>query len=128
MTKTYHSKTVFSFSITLPHGKYKRIRFLPYSPGGGIYITKDPVVQSLLEADKEYGKTYELVSVEGQEETIEETEEPKKEPELRQVEVNDLDEAKDYLNENCGVPKRNMRSGVAIRNAAAEKGIVFKGI
>lgn len=62
-TKTYRSTSVLSFSITMPAGNYRRIRFTPFSWGGGIYITEDEAEQKILESLPSFGTNFQLVGV-----------------------------------------------------------------
>lgn len=54
--------------------------------------------------------------------------EPPPSVEVREVEVTDFDDAKTYLNQELGIPVRNLRSHDAIIREAAANGIRFKGI
>ena len=47
---------------------------------------------------------------------------------LREVEVTDIDDARDWLNEHLGVARRNMRSRAVVLQAAENGGVVLKGI
>ncbi len=47
---------------------------------------------------------------------------------IEEVVVTDLDDAKEYLAEKCGVPRTKLRSEEGIKKAAQEVGIVFSGI
>lgn len=44
------------------------------------------------------------------------------------VEVDSVDDAKNYLNEKFGIAVRNLRSGVSVVTAGTENGIYFKGL
>lgn len=146
--KTYKSSSVLSFSITMPSGVYRRIRFTPFSWGGGVYITSDMEEQEILESRPEFGTRYRLDSVEEkavvvsgtigsfeepkkavekpeQVEKPAETEEPKEEANVESVSVADFAEAKEYLMEHFGYKSGQLRSQKAIAEAAEKNGIVF---
>lgn len=44
------------------------------------------------------------------------------------IDVTDLDDARDYLCENFGIARSNLRSNVSVPRAAEEHNIVFRGI
>lgn len=51
-----------------------------------------------------------------------------KEDSSKHVEVTDIDEARDYLVEKCGVQRSTIRSAINVFRTADELGIVFDGI
>lgn len=47
----------------MPAGNYRRIRFTPFSWGGGIYITEDEAEQKILESLPSFGTNFQLIGV-----------------------------------------------------------------
>lgn len=127
MIKTYKSESVTSFTLTIRDGYYFRVRFVPYSYGGGIYTTDKEDVQKAIEAYKEFGRTITLVS-EQKTESKEEKKVTETEAKNTEVEVNDIEDARDYLIEHCGYTKTKLRTKIAIMEAAQDKNITFVGI
>lgn len=144
MIKTYKSTSVLSFSITMPAGNYRRIRFTPFSWGGGVYVTEDEAEQKVLESIPEFGNRFVLVSAEGasEEEAVNADEQTSagedtivndntevvdtpKEDSANEVEVADFGEAKEYLMEHYGYKSGQLRSQKSISEAAEKNGIVF---
>lgn len=115
-----------SFPVTFKDGHYERVKFVPFSHGGSMFTTDNVALQEAIEALPTFGKQIKLEYTEPAPELKkEEVEEVK---ELIQVEVNDLDEAKDYLCDNFKVNRAYLRSKTSIAKAALEKGILFVGI
>ena len=153
-TKTYRSTSVLSFSITMPAGNYRRIRFTPFSWGGGIYITEDEAEQKILESLPSFGTNFQLVGVKkdgvnddvnaddnlnananddvndntdaNDNEKDNETPEEENDEQAKVVSVADFAEAKDYLIDNYGYKSSQLRSQKAIVEAAEKNGIVFE--
>lgn len=141
MIKTYKSRSVLSFSITMPKGNYRRIRFTPFSWGGGVYVTEDEEEQKVLESIPEYGNRFvlcEVASTESEDvKPAEETPVPgaaeESETETQEevntnnvVQVADYAEAKEYLIDNYGYKSGQLRSQKAIAEAAEKNGITFE--
>jgi predicted amino acid-binding ACT domain protein len=80
--------------------------------------------QEALEASPHFGGAYYIERTSGAEEA--EKEAPK--AALTVVEVNDIDEAREYLMNSYGYSGSSLRSKKAILDAAQEKNIEFKGI
>lgn len=149
--KTYRSTSVLSFSVTMPAGNYRRIRFTPFSWGGGVYTTEDEKEQAVLESLPEFNNRYWLAGVETdevqadeksvsaeevavsetnqvepQEEAVDVQEEAEsEEPAVKTVEVADFAEAKEYLMDNFGYKSSQLRSQKSITEAAEKNGITF---
>ena len=123
MTKTYRSRCNASF--TLKVGKtYRRFSFDRLSYGGSSYTTSDEAEQKALENSPYFGKSFFIESIQQEQET--EKEAPK--AALAVVEVNDIEEAREYLMNNYGYSGSSLRSKKAILDAAQEKNIEFTGI
>ena len=142
MIKTYKSSTVLSFTVRLSNESLKRVRFTPYSWGGGIYITDNKLIQEAIEHEPLYGSLFKLQSVEETEEEKAKAvatpkAEPKKEEAVQEqpkeeevknniVKVADFAEAKEYLMENFGYKSAQLRSQKAITEAAETHNITFE--
>lgn len=123
------------------------------SPSGAqpaYFVTKDPVVQFVIEHSKEYKNGF-IITVMSQEIAGDHPRmakprklsantpaSPKTEAEsaIRNqgttpagvVTVTCLDDAKEYLVEHCDIKRTELRSAKAIKDAAEKHGIVFEGI
>lgn len=123
MLKTYKSPGVIRFSLAV-NGKTKYFSFNPTPFGGSIYTTSNKAEQEALEASPHFGGAYYIERTSGAEEA--EKEAPK--ATLTVVEVNDIDEAREYLMNSYGYSGSSLRSKKHILDAAQEKNIEFKGI
>lgn len=134
----------------MPAGNYRRIRFTPFSWGGGIYITEDEAEQKILESLPSFGTNFQLVGVkkdgvnddvnaddnadvndndnldEKENEKDNETPEEENDEQAKVVSVADFAEAKEYLIDNYGYKSSQLRSQKAIVEAAEKNGIVFE--
>lgn len=111
------------FSLAV-NGKTKYFSFNPTPFGGSIYTTSNKAEQEALEASPHFGGAYYIERTSGAEEA--EKEAPK--AALTVVEVNDIEEAREYLMNNYGYSGSSLRSKKAILEAAQDKNIEFKGI
>lgn len=123
MLKTYKSPGVIRFSLRV-NGTNKYFSFNPTPFGGSVYTTSDKAEQEALEASPHFGGAYYIERTSGAEEPKQEA--PK--AALAVVEVNDIEEAREYLMNNYGYSGSSLRSKKAILDAAQEKNIEFKGI
>lgn len=135
MTKTYRAGTAVSFTAYLESGASARIQFEVQSLGDSIYITRDKSVQDAIERHPLFGKLFVLHSV-TQEEDSEYTEsvtqgEGSSDDGVHTettIEVSCLDDAKQWLIDNLGAPKRKLRNRNEILRYAEHVGINFIGI
>lgn len=127
MIKTYKSNSSISINVVLPDtGKSLHVAFTPLSDGSSTYATEDANIQKALQ------RHYKFDSLFFEVETPKEPE-PRKAPKEEDnkpltVKVTDLDSAKDYLADNFGVSRTQLRTQRAIEATAAANGIVFEGI
>lgn len=129
MLKEYKAKSIISIGVKTAKGKV-RVNFTPSSFGGSVYVTSNKELQEALESDQRFGVTYKLIRQSGTDEPAPKEEEKVAEApvEKKEVEVNDISEAKDYLVDNFGYKKNKLRSLVSIKTAADDNNIIFIGI
>ena len=123
MVKTYKSRGVIRFSLAV-NGQNKYFNFNPNPFGGSVYTTSNKAEQEALESSSHFGSDYYIESESGE---VKKDEVVVKAA-LVTVQVNDIDEAKDYLVTNYGYASSNLRSKKAIYDAAEAQGIIFEGI
>ena len=124
MLKTYKSPGVIRFSLRVK-GTNKYFSFDPTPFGGSVYTTSDKAEQEALESSPHFGGAYHIEYTYGKEET--EAAITPKAPKGT-VDVNDIEEAREYLMNNYGYSGSSLRSKNAILEAAQEKNIEFTGI
>ena len=126
MIKTYKSNSSISLSVVLPDtGKSIHVAFSPLSDGSSTFATADAHMQKALERHYRYGSLFFEVETPKEPERVQKKAEEHK---LLVVKVTDLDSAKDYLADNFGVSRTQLRTQRAIEATAAANGIVFEGI
>lgn len=126
MIKTYKSNSSISISVVLPDtGKSVHVTFAPLSDGSSLFATDDASVQKALERHYRFGSMFFEIETPKEPKKVQ-----KKEEECKPlvVKVTDLDSAKDYLAENFGVSRTQLRTQRAIETTAAANGIVFEGL
>lgn len=132
MNKTYISKADVHINVKLPSGSRKHVTFVQLTGGGSKLATSDADLQAALEAHPWFGRVYRLAT----EEEAPKAQAPKpakgaKEPgsgtatALKRVAMTDREKAKDYLADNFGELRTNMRSLEKLTAAAARHGIEF---
>ena len=153
--KKYIAKTNVSVNVVLENGKNHHVAFSPLTGGGSVYYTDIPELQAALEAHYKFGRLFkidqsyaeekvrskkdkkpkedvaenEAETTEAEETTAENEDEVEEaEEESNVIVVTDADEAKDYLCEHYGLSRTKIKSLKAIKEAAAERGITFKGL
>lgn len=125
-SKTYIAASGISINVKLASGHAKHICFDMQSNGTSIYSTDKAVIIEALENDSRFGSLYKEMSMPKAAAQSAPVGEEKK-PKIKEVEVECLADAKEYLAQECGVPRSIMRSKTAILTAAKENDIVFKG-
>lgn len=126
MKKKYTAKTDLSLNIRTGKG-YAHIQFDSMTKGGSVYYTENPSLQEGLEKHPKYGRLFRM-------EVVKEVkrEEPKLKPESekkpKEVKVESLNDAKDYLVETHGYSRTQLRTKESILAAAAEVGEEFAGL
>lgn len=123
MVKTYKSRGVIRFSLAV-NGQNKYFNFNPNPFGGSVYTTSNKAEQDALESSSHFGSDYYIES----ESSEVEQDKGLVKASFVTIEVNDIDEAKDYLVTNYGYASSNLRSKKAIYDAAEAQGITFEGI
>lgn len=152
--KTYGVKGLMEWMCNIPVGKtHLQVEFTggvltQYGNTPAKFTTDDMLKQAIIENSKPFknGKITLLSCIESQEDETRrleggktnnetdtdnnETDTDKQQASEAQnvVEVESLDDAKEYLNQKYGIAVRNLRSRQAIIDAAKECGFSFKGI
>lgn len=90
------------------------------------YSTSDPILQNVIEKSDYFkrGKIFIVKTFELEQAPVA----PVADEEFKKVEVSCLEDAKDYLAENCGVSRLKLKGKQSIVNQAAELKIEFVGI
>ncbi len=128
MIKKYKSNTSISINVILPNGSNLHVPFTPLSDGTSEYTTGDEAVQHGLEHHYKYGRMFFSVELPAVEEKPAKQETATEAETARKVKVTDLESAKDYLADNFGISRTQLRSQKAIVTNAALHGIEFEGI
>lgn len=125
--KTYTSNSEISLSVRVGDNAHTHIRFNPTSNGGSSYSTNNPAIQKGLERHPQFGKMFHLTS---------ESKEVKKE--MRKtvedvnpktvVNVNSIQDAKDYLVDTFGISRTQLTSKAKILANAESHNIQFNGL
>lgn len=140
MLKVYIATTQVAININFEDGSYKHIAFEPKTKGGSVYYSRDEKEQAAIESHYKFGSLFKLSAVETEAVNAEnqtntessdsgdgqEGDAPQKVH--KEIRVNDIAEAKDYLCEKFGLSRTKLRSTKAITDAAQANGIVFIGI
>lgn len=108
------------------------IGFSPVSGGGSMFITSDEELQEAMEKHRGFNTMFRLDSVQDestnpqapQEDTPAEDEDPK----LMVVNVNCIEDARDYLAEKFAISRSKIKNLASIKAKAKENGIEFSGI
>lgn len=139
MLKKYIAKSHIAVSVTFPNGSKKHIAFDAKTGGGSVYYTNDENEQAALESHNKFGKLFKVEVIasaipakpaasapatpeNGTPETGERA------GQMKEIMVNDLNEAKDYLCETFGLSRTKLKSKKAIVEAAEANKISFIGI
>lgn len=123
MIKIYKAATEVSFNVNLDDNRTRRIRFELQSLGNSIYITKDKEIQDALERHRMFGR---LFSLHSSEHTVEDAEPQPIQTETT-IEVACLEDAKQWLIDNLGAPRRRLRTPKEVVRYAQDSGITFVG-
>lgn len=112
----------------MPSGKSTRVVFSPLTGFNSVFFTDNEELQKALEKHYRFGSLF-------KEDKTFTNAEPKKvqmdvkiEPEVTEIKVSCLDDAKDYLSEKFGESRTKMRSSKAIEELAKAHNIVFVGL
>lgn len=128
MKKKYTAKTDLSLNVKTAKG-YAHIRFDSMTKGGSVYYTENEVIQAALESHPQYGRLYKAdVIMETKKEKDVAKKSPTESSKSKEVKVDSLSEAKDYLVENYGYSRTQLRTKDSILSSATESGIEFKGL
>lgn len=128
MIKKYKSNSSISINVILPSGSNLHVPFTPLSDGSSEYTTSDENVQYGLEHHYKFGKMFFSVEIPAEPEPNVSEPEAAEESKVVKVKVTDLESAKDYLADNFGVSRTQLRSQKAIITNAALHNIEFEGI
>lgn len=131
MVKTYKANCSYSITVKTASGSRCHVLFIPDSYGGSYYTTPVKEIQDALESSSRFNDMYYLQETrEDANDKKQATEEVKAEEPavLEEVNVTDIEEAREYLHERFGVAKRNMRSTASVKAIAEKNGILFVGI
>ncbi len=131
MLKQYKANTTISVSVLLKSGKSLHVSFTPLSNGTSVFSTSDEDVQRALEAHYRYGTLFREVKVVPAavpQAVKPATVEKKPEDDLKHVTVSDWGMAKEWLADNMGISRTQLRGKVAILAAAAQNNVVFDGL
>lgn len=124
--KTYRSSAGISINVRMKSGHYKHVCFDMQSNGTSIFVTDSENLIEALDNDKRCGNLYTAVE-EPAAAALDEAEAGTAEHKVKEVEVECLADAKEWLARECGVPRSVMRSKTSILLAAKENDIVFVG-
>lgn len=130
MIKIYKSYSDISINILTKVKKNVHISFNANSNGSSTYATSDPNIQYGLEHHYRFNDLFRLVESYDEEQKAEEKkkEEEQKKADMVKVTVSDLMAARDYLADNYGISRTQLRNPAAIVNAAKKFNIEFVGI
>lgn len=130
ITKTYTSRGVITFTLRIGANN-KTFRFTHTPVGGGsVYTTSSKAEQEALEKHPYFGSSYVLTNVVGKEDVAPAVPVTKAttETKIKTVQVNDIEEARDYLLETYNYKASELRSRKSIIEAAAAHDLAFEGI
>lgn len=122
----YISDLNISFSL-LVNGVDKRFSFSPRTQGGSMYIVKSNAEIKALEASNMYGRIYRRAEDQPAElKTGKRGRSAKQEQDVKDVNsISSWQEAIDYLSENFGSSRENLRTPDEILMEAVKKGVRF---
>lgn len=122
--KKYKAYTSLCLTVTYD-GRNRHIQFDPLSTGSGsVYMTDDAKMQAAIEGHPFFHRYIDVEEV---------ADAPAASPAKAakaplEVEVSCPDDAKEYIADTFGVSRSQLRSVEAIKKAAAEHGVLFKGL
>lgn len=140
MLKKYKAKSCVSISVVLPTCGTTHVSFSPLTGGGSVLYTDNAILQEGLEKHPKFGKLFVLVEHEqstakaNQPAEEEEAPEPSTQEQpspdspsgpVRTVEMQNNEDAKEYLAEKFGISRSKLRSRAAIDEAAKANGVQF---
>lgn len=128
-TVKYIANSDIAVNVVLKSGLNKHIKFNQLTGLRSTYITDDEDVQEALEKHSKYGNWYRRDTTYNPEPVakVEKTE-TAEESKTKQVTVSCLEDAKDYLAEQYGISRTQLRSEAKIKEKAASLGIEIVGI
>lgn len=127
-TKKYTASTVVSISVRVGQAGV-HVAFMPLTGGGSVYYTSDEAMQQALARHPRYGRLFR----EDKEDAPEAAPAPaapaaEKGVEPRTVEVDCLDDAREWLCREFGASRTKMKTNEAVKAIASAHGVIFKGI
>lgn len=126
MFKKYQAGSDLAFSVMVGNERM-RIVFEGKTMGCSIYMTRDPKVQKAIESHYWFKDKFFLV--ESVDEKKEAAKTKKKVADEKKTNVvTDVEDAKDYLAETCGVSRSKMKTKEDILEIAKEKGVELEGL
>lgn len=126
--KKYIASTDVSVNVVLANGKNIHIDFSPLSVKGSVYYTDDPEIQAALERHYKYGSLFKADGLTQAVADVADIADIAMDKALTIIEVNDPEEAKDYLCEKFGAVRTKLKTLKSIKATAELHGIEFKGI
>lgn len=143
MLKKYISKSDIALSVLLKTNKSVHVAFSPLTGGGSVLYTDDADLQWALERHPKYGRLFKLDIVRDE---VAEGSEPLLREELpteglsapsngagggpedlalKQIHVDSLDDAKEYLCDHFGVSRTKLRTRKSIMDSGVSNGVEF---
>lgn len=130
MLKVY--KAASCISTTVRSGdRLMRVVFEPLSRGGSYYATRDTAEQEAIESHPEFGLSFNLERAVDEEKEAETRKAQQVQDEASQIikhEVDSLAEAREYLADKFGISRTQLRSKVAILEAAKNNNVELVGL
>lgn len=125
---TYIAESGISLNIKLESGHYKHVCFELQTNGQSVFVTED---KSLIEAMDKSHRNGVLYKKEKENMAEKKDDGGEKseigEVEIKEVEVECLDDAKEYLVNEFGIPKTAVKKKADVLNAAKMNGVKFVG-
>lgn len=125
--KKYKAYSDLFLNVTYD-GRPRHIQFDSLSTGNGsVYLTDDAKMQKAIEEHPFFERYIDVEEVR----QAAPSSSPGDRPGVRkavEIQVSGPDDAKDYIADTFGISRSQLRSVEAIRKAAAENNIVFKGL
>lgn len=133
MFKTYKAGSDLSFSVSM-NGGLRRVVFAGQTMGTSVYSTRDEKEQKAIESHYWFNDKF-WISEEVDEKKVAAeakrkaaAESKKKAAEKKTHQVTDFEDARDFLADEYGVSRSNMKTKDDILAIAQEKGVVLEGL
>ena len=129
----FTSKSQVAINVVLPGGTNVHVSFLEMTGGGGVYYTNNEILANALRQHHKFGKLFKEVEV--VEKPVTKKKAPAAKPAedgttqtsegngIKEMEFNNVEDAKDYLAEKYGFSRSKMRTRGAIEEIAKAEGI-----